>query len=217
MTALADLPADPWEWAARAFEDPRPAWATPGDLAVRLDARTRQTPALDLIDAALVRAATTPDARQVVCIAPQEGKSVRISRRFPLWVLLQHPDTRIVIVSYEYHVARRWGRAVRDDIVANPELGLTVRSDLAAQHEWQLLGHEGGVYTTGIGGSLTGRPADLLGRLGRPRTSTDRRGMAPGTDARYARHAGRTRRGSHQARACSQKALNRPELTGISA
>mgnify|MGYP004704490447 CR=1 FL=1 len=33
---------------------------------------------------------------------------------------------------------------------------------LAAQHEWQLDGHEGGVYTAGVGGALTGRPVDLL-------------------------------------------------------
>lgn len=36
-------------------------------------------------------------------------------------------------------------------IVNGADLGLRVREDLAAQHEWQLAGHEGGVYTAGIG------------------------------------------------------------------
>src|SRR5699024_10181866 len=31
-----------------------------------------------------------------------------------------------------------------------------------AQHEWQLAGHDGGVYSVGIGAALTGRPVDLL-------------------------------------------------------
>jgi predicted phage terminase large subunit-like protein len=99
----------------------------------------------------------------VVSVAPQEGKSQRTSRRFPLWALTQKPDTRIAIASYEHGVARRWGRAIRDDILVNgAELGLSVRDDLSAQHEWQLVGHEGGVYAAGIGGALTGRPVDLM-------------------------------------------------------
>ncbi|WP_434080378.1 hypothetical protein [Sanguibacter sp. Z1732] len=94
---------------------------------------------------------------------PQEGKSQRASRRFPLWALTRNPDLRVAIASYEHGVARRWGRTIRDDITTHgPDLGLKVRDDLAAQHEWQLAGHEGGVYAVGIGGALTGRAVDLL-------------------------------------------------------
>lgn len=157
MTVLS-----PWEIAARAFESPRRQWATPGDLAAALDPKLVQTGALDVIDTELVRLADTPDGRLLISMPPQEGKSQRTSRRFPLWQLQQHPDTRIGVVSYEYNVARRWGRMIRDDITAHPELGLRVREDLSAQHEWQLAGHEGGVYSVGIGGALTGRPLDLL-------------------------------------------------------
>ncbi|MEV6036021.1 phage terminase large subunit [Nonomuraea sp. NPDC052116] len=77
--------------------------------------------------------------------------------------MTQRPDTRVAIASYEHGVARRWGRAIRDDItVHGSKLGLSVRDDLSAQHEWQLEGHEGGVYAAGIGGALTGRPVDLM-------------------------------------------------------
>lgn len=148
------------EAAAQWFE-PQTGWDTPGDLAKQLDPRTVQTPALDLIDTELVRLAETPDARLIVSMPPQEGKSQRCSRRFPLWVLTQRPGTRVAIASYEHGVARRWGRAIRDDITSN-NLGLQVRDDLSAQHEWQLAGHEGGVYSVGIGAALTGRPVDLL-------------------------------------------------------
>lgn len=137
-------------------------WPTPGAMAADLDPATVQTPALDLIDAELVRAADTPGARLIISMSPQEGKSQRASRRFPLWMLTQHPDTRIVIASFAAAQARLWGRTIRDDITGHPELGLTIRPDLSAQHEWQLAGHRGGVYTVGVGGALTGRASDLM-------------------------------------------------------
>lgn len=161
MTAL-----DWAEAAARMFDPPAPVvpkWGTPGAMAVALDPKTRQTPALRLIDDALVDLLAEPDGRLIISMPPQEGKSQRTSRRFPLWALTQNPDLRIAIASYEHGVARRWGRAIRDDITQHSEaLGLRVRDDLSAQHEWQLAQHEGGVYAAGIGGALTGRPVDLL-------------------------------------------------------
>ena len=142
---------------------PAPRWETPGELAQFLDPKTRQTPALDLIDQALVRAFNTPDSRLVISCPPQEGKSQRASRRFPLWALTQNPDLRIAVASYEANIARRWGRAIRDDITQHArDLNLSVRPDLSAQHEWQLDQHDGGVFTAGVGGAMTGRPVDLL-------------------------------------------------------
>lgn len=151
-----------WEAAAREFEKPTRSWATPGELARALDPRILQTPTLELIDRELVAVYDQPDGRLILSCPPQIGKSQRCSRWFPLWVLKQAPNTRIGIVSYEHNVARRWGRAIRDDIMGHPALGIRVRADLAAQHEWQLDGYDGGVYTAGIGAALTGRPLDLL-------------------------------------------------------
>lgn len=153
---------DPWEFAARQFEDPPRPYPTPGALAAAVDPRVVQTPALDLIDAALVECHDTRDGRLVISMPPQEGKSQRGSRWFPLWALTQNRDLRIGVVSFELGMARRWGRTIRDDIAMNPQLELRVRDDLSAQHEWQLAGHDGGVYAAGIGGALTGRPLDLL-------------------------------------------------------
>lgn len=140
----------------------RAKWRTPGEMAVALDPRTRQTPALELIDQALVELADTPDGRLIVVMPPQEGKSQRVVRRFVTWALSENPDTRAAIASFEHSTARRWGRAIRDDIRDHPELGLRIRDDLSAQAEWQLAGYEGGVYSVGIGGALTGRAVDLL-------------------------------------------------------
>lgn len=122
-----------------------------------------RTPALDLLDSTLVDVAEGRCKRLIWSMPPQEGKSVRVSQRFPLWLLLRDPDTRIAIASYELGTARRWGRAIRNDIATHGTLlDLKVRQDTSAAHEWQLDGHRGGVYSVGIGGALTGRPVDVL-------------------------------------------------------
>lgn len=133
-----------------------------GALAKRLDPLTVQTPALDLLDGKLQAVADGELKRLIWSMPPQEGKSERVSRRFPLWMLLRNPDLRIAIASYEHGVARRWGRAIRNDLAEHPSLNLRVRDDTSAAHEWQLEGYRGGVYSVGIGGALTGRPVDLL-------------------------------------------------------
>lgn len=150
------------EAAARQFDAPTHRWATPGDLARHLNPKTVQTPALNLIDQALVNAATTPDARLIVCMAPQEGKSVRVAGDFPTWLLTQNPDLRIVTASYAQSLANRNGRAIRNRITTNPDLGLLIAPDNGAVGDWSIDRHDGGVLSVGVGAGVTGRPADVL-------------------------------------------------------
>lgn len=157
---------NPWEVAARVFEPHQPRdipWDTPGEMALSLDPRTNQTPALDLIDSALIDVAEGRCTRLMISMAPQEGKSERTSRRFPTWMLARYPWLRIAIVSYAHGIARRWGRRIRDDIGEHTDqLGITVDPGNSAANEWKLLGHEGSVYCVGVQGALTGKPVDLL-------------------------------------------------------
>ena len=51
---------------------------TPGQIAQRIDPRTVQTPALDLIDAELTRLLDTPDGRLIISMPPQEGKALAL-------------------------------------------------------------------------------------------------------------------------------------------
>ena len=153
---------DLWEYAARAFEPPRRRWATPGDLARDLNPKTVQTPSLDLVDQALVEAYETPDSRLIITLAPQEGKSTRVAGDFPVWALTQNPDLRIIAASYGQGLANRNGRSIRNRIIKNPELGLSIAPDNGAAGEWQIDGHDGGVYSVGIGAGVTGRACDLM-------------------------------------------------------
>lgn len=152
-----------YEHAAQRFEPPPPPkWATPGEMAKATNPKTVQTPALDLIDAALVEAFNTPDSRLIVCMAPQEGKSVRVANDFPIWALTQNPDLRIVTASYAQNLANRNGRAIRNRIATTPSLDLTIANDNGAVHEWTLARSQGGVLSVGIGAGVTGRPADMM-------------------------------------------------------
>jgi predicted phage terminase large subunit-like protein len=120
-----------------------------------------QTTALDLIDRALVQAYKTPDARLIISMAPQEGKSVRVAADFPTWWLTQRPDSRVVAASYGSSLALRNGRSIRRRI-KDHKLGITIADDNGAVGDWTLSGYEGGVLSVGVGSGLTGRPADLM-------------------------------------------------------
>lgn len=164
MTAMA------YEAAAREWEagDAPPRWATPGELALAVDPSTVQTPALDLIDEALVWAYSTRGARLVISIAPQEGKSTRVSRAGCLWALIRNPETRIGIASYAQPLAEGFGRDIRNWITTfngdddTVDLGLRIAPDYGSAKRWQLDGHRGGVVCVGIGSGFTGRPAEAL-------------------------------------------------------
>jgi predicted phage terminase large subunit-like protein len=151
-----------WERVAQFLEGRRPSYPTPGALAVQLTPTTRKTRALELIDEALVEVFAEPDGRLIITMPPQEGKSTRVAKDFPLWALEQNPELRVVTASYGQSLANRNGRAIRNAITSHPELGLAIASDAGAVHEWSLAGHEGGVLSVGIGAGVTGRPADLL-------------------------------------------------------
>ncbi|NYJ76082.1 hypothetical protein [Allobranchiibius huperziae] len=132
---MADL--DWVDAAARMFEPPRRRWETPGDVAAHLNPKTVRTPSLDLIDDELVRAANTPGSRLIVCMAPQEGKSVRVAGDFPTWLLTQNADLRIVTASYAQSLADRNGCAIRRRITDNADdLGLRIAPDNGSVAEW---------------------------------------------------------------------------------
>ena len=160
--AAASLAADELE-RMLSNKPQAPRFEYPGDLARYIDPATKDTKALRLIDEALKEVLNTPDGRLCISLPPQEGKSTRAANIFPLWALMQNKETRIALVSYSASLARRNGRAVRTHVETHGEdLGLALRYDVSAQAEWQIDGHIGGVYSVGVGGSLTGRPVDLM-------------------------------------------------------
>jgi predicted phage terminase large subunit-like protein len=141
----------------------RRRYPTPGALARAIVPATRQTPALDAIDKALVDLADAPGAtgRQMIFVPPQEGKSTRTSCWFPLWLLAQDPTLRIAIVSYNQSKAVRWGKWIRRAIEANPDLGIQLMDDSRAVDSFETTAG-GRVISVGIGGGISGEPVDVM-------------------------------------------------------
>lgn len=142
-------------------------WATPGDLARDLDPTTRQTPALDKIDEALVDVDAGRCDRLIITMPPQEGKTSRV-KVGAVWMLKRNTRRRIIEVSYNQELANEFGRDTRAMITANQggdggiDLGLRLRRDNGSVSNWTLEGKRGGIYSVGMGGSITGRPADVM-------------------------------------------------------
>ncbi len=95
---------------------------------------------------------------------PRHGKSMLTSQYFPAWFVGRFPEKRIMIASYEADFAASWGRKSRDVLEEWGEelFGIKIRSDSSASNRWDIVDHEGGVNTAGVGGPLTGKGADCL-------------------------------------------------------
>jgi predicted phage terminase large subunit-like protein len=156
------------EAAAAEFEPRTQRWETPGALARAIDPTTVQTPALDLIDEALVWAYTTRGARLIISMPPQEGKTSRVTKAGSLWALTDNPDLRLGIASYAQALAEGFGREIRNTISSYDgteqtlDIGLRIARDYGSAKRWQLAGHRGGVICVGIGSGLTGRALEAL-------------------------------------------------------
>jgi len=100
--------------------------------------------------------------RILVSMPPRHGKSELISFWTPLWLLAIRPKSKILFASYEHTFAEKWGRRVRDAIIAfGDKLHLQLSESATAAARWELT--SGGLMeTSGAGGSMTGKGADCL-------------------------------------------------------
>lgn len=111
--------------------------------------------------------------RLIICEPPQYGKTEQASRLFPSWILGDLPDSRIILTSYGADLATENSRITRSYVgseayarifgsrsaVDEPvELSPESRSVVS----WNLKDHRGSVFASGVGGGITGRPANLV-------------------------------------------------------
>lgn len=104
--------------------------------------------------------------RLMLFMPPQEGKSELVSRKLPAWVLGKHPDWRIILASYGADLAEKMSKAARTCVDSEPYKELFPDSKLdptsTAAADWNLEGTDGGVMARGVGGGITGNPAEIL-------------------------------------------------------
>jgi len=135
---------------------------SPGEIAALVTGGLELHPRhLQLVDEAFVQLERHEIDRLLITMGPQHGKSSR-ARWGSLHRLTRRPEDRIVVASAELDLAREHTRWVRNTILDRPDLGLTLAPDRRSARAWDLHGHRGGMYAVGVGGALTGRPADLL-------------------------------------------------------
>jgi predicted phage terminase large subunit-like protein len=97
-----------------------------------------------------------------ISLPPGSGKSEIVDHWNPVWLLDHNPRRRIVLASYAGQLAEEQGKRVRNTIEnAADVLRVRIMQDTRAAASWKT-SRGGGMWTVGIGGTLTGRRASNL-------------------------------------------------------
>lgn len=104
--------------------------------------------------------------RAIIEMPPRHGKTVSTSRLFPTWHIGRNPDHRVMLVSYGASLAEKNSRYARN-LIQSPRYTqlyphIHLARDSKAADAWDLEGYDGGMDAMGIGGSATGKGAQLL-------------------------------------------------------
>ena len=96
---------------------------------------------------------------------PRHTKSEFASFLFPAWMIGKYPGLKIMQVSHNAELSSRFGSKVRN-LMEQKEYkqifgDVKLREDSKAKGRWET-NHGGEYYAAGVGGSITGRGADLL-------------------------------------------------------
>lgn len=102
-------------------------------------------------------------SRVIVQMPPRHGKSEFLSGYFPAWYLGMYPDRKVILASYADTFAANWGQRNRDllETYGPSVFGVRVRQDSRAKDTWLLQRRRGAMFTAGVGGSLTGKGANM--------------------------------------------------------
>lgn len=102
--------------------------------------------------------------RLMVFCPPRHGKSMMCSQSFPAWYLGRNPDKYIITATYSQDLATDFGRSVRNQMRDDEYIkifGDLLATDSAAQDRLGTV-KNGSYFAVGVGGSVTGRGANLL-------------------------------------------------------
>lgn len=112
--------------------------------------------------------------RLIIELPPQHTKTTWASQLMPAWLLGRMPNSNIILTSYGADLAGENSRKVRNLITndryknvfgdrSSLEDPVDLSADSRSTTSWSLRApHRGGVIAAGVGGGITGRPADLL-------------------------------------------------------
>lgn len=118
------------------------------------------------LDGFLLACEAGKSPRLLITCPPRTGKSELASIRLPALALGRNPDWQIIHASYTAELSHDFSRQVRN-LLREPEYqgmfpGVLPALDSAAVHRWGVAGRRGVFVSSGVGGPLTGRGADVL-------------------------------------------------------
>lgn len=95
---------------------------------------------------------------------PQTGKSTIVGMLLPFWLTGMFPDDNVIYVSYSDDFSLAKGKDVRNlhRVYGRELFGTAIDTDFDSAGEWRIAGHRGGMLSVGIGGQVTGKPADTM-------------------------------------------------------
>lgn len=103
--------------------------------------------------------------RLMLFVPPQHGKSEIVSRKFPAWLLGRNPDLKIICASYAATLSATFSRSVQR-LIDSPEYMAIFpptgeRGRRRRAEYFEAPGGRGYYNAVGVGGSLTGKAADI--------------------------------------------------------
>ena len=118
-----------------------------------------------IIAQAFNRIASGESKRLIVALPPRHSKSEMASYLLPAWYLGRNPNKKVIQASNTAELAVGFGRRVRNLI--DSERYQAIFSDVALSKDSTAAGrwgtsHQGEYFAIGVGGTMTGRGADLL-------------------------------------------------------
>ena len=98
----------------------------------------------------------------IVEMPPQHGKSTTITKTFPSYYLMRHPDKHVMLVAYSEDLYSDFSASNRRIFEDWGGRLFGLHTEKSTSQEFTIADHRGGLYATSITGGATGKPADLL-------------------------------------------------------
>jgi predicted phage terminase large subunit-like protein len=135
------------------------------DFVCRLDKDPKKWGHHQIIAAEFTKISKERKGRLIINMPPRHTKSEFASYLFPAWMIGKFPKLKIMQVSHNSELSARFGSKVRNlmDSADYKQIfgDVKLREDSKAKGRWET-NHGGEYYAAGVGGSITGRGADLL-------------------------------------------------------
>ena len=102
--------------------------------------------------------------RLLISCPPQHGKSMSLTETLPSWFLGRNPDLRCIVTAYNADIAEKFGDKNRQKVkeFGKEVFGIEISDSQDNKTIWDIKNHLGGLYATGINGSLTSNNGALI-------------------------------------------------------